>query len=232
MALFLRIIQHLLPDAAAWRITLAKTLRKFFEGLAGFFAFPREFIDLVFWDFHPDTTRELERWEAQFGIPSNGSEDTRRERIAASWLTRGGQSKAYIEGVLASYGFTGVYLHEWWASGPPYVARDPHLVTQLPSSGLPPGYIVNKTRSGELPPPIPVDSARYPYFLYIGGATYPSSAQIPLSRRDELEALILRIAPAQHWLVFLVTWISDSSVTTDPGGVAGGPPIGTQAPGT
>ena len=31
--LFLRVFQHLLPNAKAWRITAAKQLREFFQGL-------------------------------------------------------------------------------------------------------------------------------------------------------------------------------------------------------
>ena len=32
---FLRVFKHLLPNARAWRITVDKKLRQFFEGLSG-----------------------------------------------------------------------------------------------------------------------------------------------------------------------------------------------------
>ena len=53
---------------------------------------------------------------------------------------------------------------------------------------------------------IPADPTKYPYFLYIGGQTFPDLATVPLSRRDEFEDLCLKICPAQQWLGVLVSY--------------------------
>ena len=68
--MFLRIFQHLLPNAKAWRITTDKQLRQFFEGLTGVGSDVRTFIDLVYKDIDPQETRELDAWEVQFGLPN------------------------------------------------------------------------------------------------------------------------------------------------------------------
>jgi hypothetical protein len=132
---FFRIFQHLLPDAAAWRLTIAKTLRSFFEGLAGGPEDAVAFVDDVYGDLNPETTRELVEWEKQFGLQPNGDEATRRLALAAEWAANGGQSPSYIQGVLHTAGFTNLFVHEWWSSGPPYVARDPRDYTEQPLIG-------------------------------------------------------------------------------------------------
>ena len=53
---------------------------------------------------------------------------------------------------------------------------------------------------------IPADPTKYPYFLYIGGATFPDHANVPVSRRNEFETLCLKICPAQQWLGILVDY--------------------------
>src|SRR5687768_9476272 len=121
MSLHFRAFEHLVPRAQAWRLGLGKQLRRLFEGLVPSFEREREFADDVYLDLFPDTTRELEAWESQYGLepaPSD-SEATRRLALAAEWAATGGQSPAYIQGVLQAAGFD-VYVHEWWASGPPY----------------------------------------------------------------------------------------------------------------
>ena len=132
---FLRIFQHLLPNARAWRLSKGKTIRKFFEGLAGAPEDARAFIDAVYGDVFPATTRELAAWEEQYGIAANPDEATRRLNLAAEWAAQGGQSPSYIQGVLHTAGFIDVYIHEWWESGPPYAARDPRDYTTHPTIG-------------------------------------------------------------------------------------------------
>ena len=107
-------ITHLLPNARAWRLTITKTLRSFFEGLTYIWTDPREFIDLVWKDIDPATTRELDMWEEQFDLPNRGlTESERRDRLAAAWKASGGQSPRYLQDTLQAAGFE-VYIHEWW----------------------------------------------------------------------------------------------------------------------
>jgi len=112
--LFLRIITHLLPNARAWRITINKTLRQFFEGLASSVTPFKSYLDLIWLDIFPSTTRELDAWEKQFGLLDYGlTEQQRRDRLDATWKAFGGQSPRYIQDTLQAAGFN-VYVHEWW----------------------------------------------------------------------------------------------------------------------
>lgn len=138
MSLFFRIFQHLLPSGKPWRIRDVATghvLWKFFRGLSEGFPAARDYTDAVFGDAFPDTTRALSEWENQFGLQPNVDEATRRLALAAEWAAGGGQSPGYVQGVLQTAGFD-VFVHEWWSSGPPYVARDPHDYTEVPLVGL------------------------------------------------------------------------------------------------
>lgn len=54
---------------------------------------------------------------------------------------------------------------------------------------------------------VPNDPDKWPYFLYIGGETFGTLAQILPSRRDEFEDLCLKICPAQQWLGILVEYV-------------------------
>ncbi len=53
---------------------------------------------------------------------------------------------------------------------------------------------------------VPLDPATWPYFLYIGGETFPDLAQIPVDRKNEFEALCLKICPTQDWIGVLVQY--------------------------
>jgi hypothetical protein len=236
MSIFFRQIEHLLPNAAAWRITLAKTLRNFFEGLTGIGSDAKDFIDDVYGDVFPETTRELAEWEAQFGIEPNAVEATRRLNLAAEWAATGGQSPSYIQGVLQTAGFD-VYVHEWWSSGPsPWIPRNPRDYTDDPLIGQvqcgetlaqcgeptavcngllanEPGYVVNDDLSQRAPAPIPNVAAVWPYFFYIGAETFPDLANIDIERRAEFRRLVLKLKPAHVWVVLLIDYtITESNV--------------------
>lgn len=228
---FFRTLQHLLPTGAAWRTTVESTLRSFFEGLGLTYDAARAYVDDVYDDLDPWRTRQLALWERQFGLPGAGSETDRRRALAAAWKATGGQAPAYLQGVMQAAGFD-VYIHEWWSSGPPFVARDPRDYTSQPLIGShrcgrvqercgrpgvtcnrylanEVGYLVNRDLTRNAPPPVPSDPARWPYFLYWGGETFGAKAPIPAERRAEFEQLLLRICPAQQWLVTMVEYIPE-----------------------
>lgn len=140
---FLQVFQHLLPRTPTWRLSGTKMLRKFYAGIAAVFddsdpqKSPRAFADAVWLDAFPSTARTpgaLEEWEHEFGLLPAATESARRLNLAAEWRSSGGQSPSYVQGVLQTAGFN-VYIHEWWSSGPPYVARDPRLYTNTPLIG-------------------------------------------------------------------------------------------------
>jgi hypothetical protein len=227
--MFFRPLQHLLPDAAAWRTTTQKTLRRYLEGLAAGHEDARTFIDAVYEDLAPETTRELAKWETQFGLSARGDETERRQQLAAAWRAQGGQSPRYLQDVVQAAGFD-LYIHEWWEPGTtPRVRRDPRDYTEQPRVGTTQSgeaqaqcgepdavcnrwlvnevrYLVNKNLTRVAPPPVPSDPARWPYFLYWSGETFPEPASIPASRRDELERLLLKICPAHLWLVVIAEY--------------------------
>jgi len=53
---------------------------------------------------------------------------------------------------------------------------------------------------------VPSDVTKWPYFLYIGAPSITSIAQLDPKRRDEFEALCLKICPAQQWLGILAEY--------------------------
>lgn len=253
--------QHLLPNAKAWRLTIDKQLRQFFEGLTGIGSDIKDFVDLVWLDIDPQETRELTAWEEQFGLPNTLTvEQERRDRLEGTWQALGGQDPRYIQDTLQAAGFD-VYVHEWWelpVVGSP-VARNPLTYlnngTGAPSLGMvdgaadaqdgdadsqdgflvsPAGFtLVNKlfevrfvgdgveamqdgnaaAQDGSITDSfvpkqyiVPSDPTKWPYFLYIGGATFPDHAPVPTSRKNEFETLCLKICPTQQWLGMLITY--------------------------
>lgn len=244
---FFKLIQHLLPRAEAWKTTVDKTLRRFFLGLSQQPQATRDYIDLVYLDLFPGTARSkddvggsgaLEEWERQFGITPSDTEtvNARRLALAAEWQAVGGQSPSYIQGVLQTAGFN-IFVHEWWSSGPPYVARDPRSYTTIPLVGFyqctadgeptqpacsalatqpqctdflanDPHYLVNKDLTQRVPPRVPDDPAKWPYFIYVGGETFPTHATVDITRRAEFERLILKLRPTHNWIVTLVDYVA------------------------
>jgi hypothetical protein len=235
-----RLIQHLLPRALAWGTTTSKRLRAYLEGLAGLPTDVRTFIDLAYLDLFPATTRELPAWEKQFGLNPGGSLTDRRNKLAAAWALQGRQSPDYIQRAIHAGGFTSVFVHEWWESGPPYVARDPrdHVRQRLigvyqcetlspwqcfdsgPGDRLAahcddtlvndPGYVVNLDLTRRGPPPVPDDPNAWRFFLYFSGAAFPELAPVPASRLAELKEIALTMKPAQQWLVFLTEPVDEA----------------------
>ncbi len=267
----LDLFKHLLPSALAWVLTINKQLRQFFEGLVGFGADIKSYLDLVWLDIFPDTTREITTWERQFGLSSVVlTEQERRDRLTATWRALGDQDISYIQNTLQENGFD-VHVHEWYVPGSEptpgikacAIPRNPlEWIEQDESAGgeaaacgetqslcgepfaqcgnriEPLGYVlVNKVITvipdltilcgdvgalcGEPDALfgnyvdfeeikkvyiVPNDPALWPYFLYIGGETFGQIANVAASRRNEFEALCLKICPSQQWLGMLVQY--------------------------
>ena len=136
--LFFRQFQHLLPRARPWNLTIQKTLRSFFEGLAnGAPVQHREHIDNIYLDVFPKTTRELAEWEKTFGLLGEGTEAERRDILDATWKAQGGQDLVYIESVLHAAGFNNLFAYDPTDdTSPPYTIRDPRVYTTLPLIGV------------------------------------------------------------------------------------------------
>jgi len=229
MNLFLRLFKHLLPRAKAWQITIDKVLRRFFDGLSKEPGSIRDFFDQRFLDVFPGTTSAVSEWLDQFNLLPSVDEATDRQNIAGSWRLNEYQSPTDIQNTLQAAGFD-VYVHEWWEQpvppsgpepknpfnyvGPAYliaVCGNPAMccgneIAVCGAEFLPQGeIIVNKTDT-QPTPIIPSDPDRWPYFLYIGGETFPDLATVPETRKNEFETLCLKICPAQQWLALLIDY--------------------------
>lgn len=124
---FLKVFKALLPNGRAWNLSVvSKQLHQWFVGLTDLPSDVREYFQLVLLDLYPDTTRDLERWEAEFALLPAGTEDERRARLAAAWRAIGGQSPRYLQDILQEAGFD-VYLHEPFevGGGGEKIQRDP-----------------------------------------------------------------------------------------------------------
>ena len=109
---YFNLFKYLLPKARAFSITIQKNLTKFFEGLTALPDNFRTFVDNIWYDIFPLTTRSPELWEEQFGIRFPNSDDTtRRNDIDTQWKLKGGQTAYYLQNMLQDAGFD-VQVHE------------------------------------------------------------------------------------------------------------------------
>jgi hypothetical protein len=69
-----------------------------------------------------------------------------------------------------------------------------------------PHYIVNRNLTDVAPPPVPSDPNAWRYFVYFGAEVFPGHASVPASRRNELERLMEKLTPSQHWIVTLIDY--------------------------
>lgn len=69
------------------------------------------------------------------------------------------------------------------------------------------GYmLVNRSLDNPVYPDPPTTSEGKRYVAYIGGTPFGEPAQIPASRREDFEALLLKICPTYQWLGIIVQY--------------------------
>lgn len=93
--LFFRAMRALLPTGRAWDITQPTGLRKIFEAIAPLPEDIRQEFERVYFDYFPDTTRALEKWEEVFHVvfaDSLFSDDERRMVLRILWQLRYGDT--------------------------------------------------------------------------------------------------------------------------------------------
>lgn len=223
------IARLLLPRAEAWRTAVGTSIRGFFASFDSLTADVKTFSDLVYLDLIPEYTRELDQWDEQFGLaPIDLADSERRARLRSAWAAVGGQSPRYIQDTLQAAGFN-VYVHEWW--DPTTLAvRNPLLHLRQTYPGTVPGVDCGEALAecGEAfaecgntvdptgyalvnanPPDayvVPNDADYWPYFMYLCGETFGEPAYIDPIRRNEFEALCLKICPAHLWVGLIVEY--------------------------
>ncbi|WP_432633365.1 putative phage tail protein [Brachyspira sp.] len=109
---YFELIKKLLPKSKLWKLLDTKYLNKFFRALTSLFDDVRKYIDSIYLDLFPDSTRSLELWEEQYAIINpDKSEEIRRNTIAMRWKDKGGQSAYYMQKILQENGFD-VFVYE------------------------------------------------------------------------------------------------------------------------
>ncbi len=99
---FLKIYKLLLPKSHAFSLFVDNNMRKFFVSLSALPADFRNYINSIYLDLFPSTTRSLELWNKTFGITKKNSTSG---DLSSAWLATGGQSPYYLENLLRSAGF-------------------------------------------------------------------------------------------------------------------------------
>ena len=70
------------------------------------------------------------------------------------------------------------------------------------------GYmLVNRGLDAPTYPSPPSVEDDWAYVLYVSGDEIDTPAQIPIERRDDLEALLLELCPTQHWIGMIVEYL-------------------------
>lgn len=109
---YFKLFKYLFPKSNAFSLFIQKFLTQFVEGLTALPDDFRKYIDQIYLDLFPATTRELSLWEKVFGITNPSTDDAiRRNTIDQRWKLKGGQGPDYIQQVLQDNGFD-VQVHE------------------------------------------------------------------------------------------------------------------------
>ena len=139
--------KHLLPRARAWKITIDKQLRQLFQGLSDEPSDIQDYQDDVWLDYRPADTTKLEQWEDQFALlPSDATEQARRDALDAAWKETGGQSPRYLQDTVRAAGFD-VFIYESFVrENGSCVFRSPWLYVD---DGRSPDYIISDGIMGE-----------------------------------------------------------------------------------
>jgi hypothetical protein len=109
---FFKIFKLLFPFSNAFSLFINKRLSQFIKGLSALPQDLKEYIQNIYLDLFPDTTRLLDKWNETFGIGFPAKiEDDQRMDLDTTWKAQGGQGFEYIQNVLNNAGFD-VQVHE------------------------------------------------------------------------------------------------------------------------
>jgi hypothetical protein len=100
---FFKVIKYLYPRSKAFRNIADNNFRKFLSGMAYGPDDVQEYLENIYGDLFPETTRELDKWEEQFGVvfAKQYDEAIRRKLLKSFWnINTGGQSTMYLQDIL------------------------------------------------------------------------------------------------------------------------------------
>lgn len=137
---FFKVFKLLFPFSNAFTLFIDKRFTQFIKGLSALPQNLKEYIQNIYLDLFPSTTRKLDKWNNVFGVgfPAKSEADQRTD-LNAIWKSQGGQGANYIQEVLNNAGFD-VQIHE---NNPP---ADPDLFLKTPPvmvAGGPSSYAGN-----------------------------------------------------------------------------------------
>jgi hypothetical protein len=235
------LIRHLLPKSETWSLTVDRPLARFWSGVGEFVNDARIKLDDVLLEFFPDFTSDpfyqLERLGFSRAYITHLSTERARSMLIEIRKQGTNMSPFRLEGILRAAGFD-AYVHEWWASGPPWIERGPTDYMVRPQTGgvrcgmttarcgVPsarcsnflindPNYLVNETLSGKAPPWVP--ESGYRGVFYVGGEVFPETVTVASEDRTLFEYLILRYKRASQWAVLLAEYVPE--LGTEDGGL-------------
>ena len=235
MSLFKTIIQ-LFPRSKAFRAFVDTSFRRFVQALAVVPDDERKQLDLVYADIFPETTREIARWEKQFGIvfTSGYSLTIRRGLLDSFWkIKRGGQSSEYLQELLQKIN-SGIFVVENVPVGNPrksniaYTAVNNNKTMVNGNRNAVNGrYIGDSTfvptvlrNSTEQPYSIPLDTAYWEACFYVCGGVYRNKYQqivyvqtveVPAEWRSFIEYIVLKTKPVHMTAVMFIKYIQEES---------------------
>lgn len=227
-------LKHLLPSGLAWRLTKDKALKRLMNGLGTVGDDARKFADDRYLDLFPQTSTTLDDWGDQFGVPgtaeavdaawkaTGGQSKSYIEGILQAAGFDLYLHEFWVPGTEPPAGTLGSpvvrdprkYLDSpTWIGAPIYTAGDATVTAgggatagATEQAGGGPGYLlvdgVNTYYPGD-------NQTRWPYYVYVGAQTFPQLAYVPAERRIELEALLLKLIPAQQWIGVMVYYQPD-----------------------
>ena len=222
--LFLRLTKRLYPTGRAWWMRKNGVFEKFSLGLAYSESRVKTVMQGLLNSIIPDnnsfTTADAARWEQALALFNKSDLDleTRKEAIIRKMRFPGGaparQHFMFLQGELQNAGFN-VYVHENRFGDPPAVVTLAAAIygqikygqMAYGSQGITGTRIANYIKEDKDASFNFGNSVNARATFFIGGATYPSRANVELSRKAEFRELILKTKPAQTAGILLIDFV-------------------------
>ena len=235
MTLFKTIIK-LFPRSKAFRAFVDTSFRKLVKAITAVPDDERKQLDLIYADIFPDTTREVERWEKQFGIifTAGYSLAIRRSLLDSFWkIKRGGQSDTYLQGLLQKID-SKILVVENIPVGNPRVSNTAYTAIDGNSTMYDGGknaidgryigdsdFVPTVLRNGtEQPYAIPLDERYWEMCFYVCGGVYRNAykqivyvqkVNVPTKWKNFIEYIVLKTKPVHTTAVMFIEYTEDGN---------------------
>lgn len=222
------ILRKLLPSGRAWQFRSEKIFFVILSALADALDALKETYDKVRDSIFPEHMDEefIADWEKRFRLPDAGlTVQERRDRLAARWTPKTGQTAEFLQDVLTESGFNVIVLkNEYIAQGSTlgdiivgdYVLEGNTYAGQKRNynpcdyAGLPDTYVIINSLDdeGDLSDKCPLDYSKWKYMFFIQGAgALGTLADIPQDRWIEFKELVMTHKPNDTWAIVFANLI-------------------------